>query len=124
MHLQARLRIHDAYRRFASGFCWQGQARRAEPAFWLNVALFAQRDAVAAALTRAGIETRPVFYPLHHLPPYGALGRPEAYPVARHVSARGLCLPSHAGLTTEDVHGICELAQAVVAEAVSEAVAV
>jgi perosamine synthetase len=124
LHLQARLRVHDAYRRFAPGLCWQGQARRAEPAYWLNVALFAERDAVAAALARAGIETRPVFYPLHHLPPYADLGPPGAYPVARHVSARGLCLPSHAGLTAEDVHGICELAQAVVAETVTEAVLV
>jgi perosamine synthetase len=60
-----------------------------------------QRDDVLARLAAAGIETRPVFHPMHHLPPY----REEdgRYPVAERISAAGINLPSHAGLGEADI---------------------
>ena len=49
-----------------------------------------------------GIETRPVFYPLHTLPPY----RNEAhgsFPRAELCGARGINLPTHGRLTASDL---------------------
>jgi perosamine synthetase len=57
-------------------------------------------------LFESGIETRPVFYPMHVLPPY----RDSAvnHPVAERLCARGISLPSHGLLTHDDVEYIAE----------------
>ena len=59
-----------------------------------------KRDAVMRQLDEAGIETRPVFYPMHVLPPYK---EDTAYPVADEWAQRGINLPTHQGLTHADV---------------------
>ncbi|WP_431108537.1 DegT/DnrJ/EryC1/StrS family aminotransferase [Variovorax paradoxus] len=59
-----------------------------------------QRDALMRALDDTGIETRPVFYPMHVLPPYK---EDTAYPVADEWAQRGLNLPTHQYLTRDDV---------------------
>ena len=75
-------------------------------AYWLytvilNAAVTVGRDELMSDLAAVGIETRPVFYPMHVLPPYF---EPDAhYPVADRLSARGLSLPTHIGLTESDV---------------------
>ena len=48
------------------------------------------RDEVAALLADKGIETRPLFYPVHVMPPYKSTG---SFPVAETISMRGLSLP-------------------------------
>jgi perosamine synthetase len=60
-----------------------------------------QRDRVIGSLAQEGIETRPVFHPLHHLPPYLQLDR--SYPVAERLGATGISLPTHLGLTESDI---------------------
>lgn len=54
-----------------------------------------------AALDGDGIETRPVFIPLHTMPPYYRQG--EHHPVAEHLAANGISLPMHGLLTRDDV---------------------
>jgi perosamine synthetase len=54
-------------------------------------------------LDQAGIETRPVFYPMHVLPPYK---EDAAYAVADEWAQRGLNLPTHPYLTRADVDRI------------------
>jgi perosamine synthetase len=61
------------------------------------------RDAVIIALDEAGIETRPVFYPMHVLPPYK---EDAAYPAADLWAQRGINLPTHQDLTPDDVKRI------------------
>ena len=62
------------------------------------------RDEFMAGLAEAGIETRPVFYPMHLLPPYEEpAGR---YPVAEAVARRGISLPTHSLLSEEDIRYI------------------
>jgi perosamine synthetase len=63
-----------------------------------------RRDAVMSDMSAKGIETRPVFYPMHQLPPY----KDDAghYPVADRLSASGINLPTHAGLTEDDIDRI------------------
>jgi perosamine synthetase len=63
----------------------------------------AERDAVMRALDEQGIETRPVFYPMHVLPPYL---EDTAYPVADEWAQRGMNLPTHQFLTRDDINRI------------------
>jgi len=66
------------------------------------------RDDVMATLGGHGIETRPVFYPMHVLPPYVSSANGQNFPVADRISSRGITLPTWAGLKREDVDFICE----------------
>jgi perosamine synthetase len=77
---------------------------------WMQIVLLAngdaeKRDAVMARLDEAGIETRPVFYPMHLLPPYEE--NATRYPNATSCAARGLNLPTHPRLTEPDIVRIC-----------------
>jgi perosamine synthetase len=63
----------------------------------------ADRDQVMSALQSQEIETRPVFYPAHHMPMYA---RPLNLPVAESIAARGISLPSYPGLTGQDVERV------------------
>ena len=65
-----------------------------------------ERDGVMAHLQRAGIETRPFFYPCHTLPPYAAGAGAADCPRAELLSARGLSLPTWVGMTREHVHRV------------------
>jgi perosamine synthetase len=59
-----------------------------------------ERNAVMRALDQQGIETRPVFYPMHVLPPYL---EDKAYPVADEWAQRGINLPTHQFLRPDDI---------------------
>ena len=78
----------------------------ARHAYWLYTVLLndtidCSRDEVIRALAAGGIETRPVFYPMHIMPPYR---EPDgAYPVAERLGSRGLSLPTHGQLNEDDV---------------------
>ncbi len=77
---------------------------------WLSVFLFpdeAARDTVAAQLTAANIESRPVWKPLH-LQPVFRKCRVYGGAVAEDHFRRGLCLPSGAGLTQKQLMRIAE----------------
>lgn len=64
-----------------------------------------ERDSVMQMLDRVDIETRPVFYPMHVLPPY----KEDSYfPVADLWAKRGINLPTHQLLTCADVERIAD----------------
>jgi perosamine synthetase len=65
-----------------------------------------QRDVVRTHLDNEGIETRPLFYPVHTMPMYSA--QYQRHPVAENLGWRGLNLPSYPGLKTEEIEFICE----------------
>jgi perosamine synthetase len=65
----------------------------------------AKRDAVMANLEAEGIETRPLFHPMHHLPPYQSPTQ-GPFPHAEAASARGINLPTHAGLSNSSLDRI------------------
>jgi perosamine synthetase len=82
------------------------EAPWARHAYWLYTVVLGgdvavERDAVMGGLAAVGIETRPVFYPMHVMEPYYE-GRGR-YPVAERLSERGLSLPTHVGMKREDV---------------------
>jgi perosamine synthetase len=66
----------------------------------------ADRDALRAALLHDGIETRPLFYPVHQMSMYAAPG--QHFPVADEIASRGINLPSYPALTRDDITFICE----------------
>jgi perosamine synthetase len=78
---------------------------------WLYTVILSEdvvrsRDEVVAALEADGIETRPVFYAVHRLPPYRD---PTAkMPVSERLSANGISLPTHGHLTDDDIGYIAE----------------
>lgn len=72
-----------------------------------------RRDRVMALLKERGVDSRPVFYPMHVLP---AFLSDAPFPVADDWSARGISLPLHTALTTDDVDYVCDaLAEAITA---------
>ncbi len=76
-----------------------------EHSYWMCSILLddpAERDPLRNHLALHGIETRPVFYPLHELPMYA--GSNEQHPVAENLSKRGINLPSWPGLTNENLN--------------------
>ncbi|HEV7159123.1 MAG TPA: DegT/DnrJ/EryC1/StrS family aminotransferase [Caulobacteraceae bacterium] len=110
-HLAARRRIAEGYARrlaplsprisLAPSRVW------AQSVHWMVAVMLSQaqnRDQVIAAMAADGIETRPVFHPMHMMPPYA---ESAAYPNAERRSAAGLCLPTHAGLSEADLDRVC-----------------
>ncbi len=66
-----------------------------------------KRSELDAKLKEHGIDRRPLFYPLHHMPPYkGYVSKNEKFPVAEDISYRGLQIPSSLSLTKEDIKSI------------------
>src|SRR5665213_281990 len=63
-------------------------------------------ERLMASLAADGIETRPVFIPIHTMPPY--LKKGETYPVAEKLARNGISLPMHSLLTKNDVEYIAE----------------
>lgn len=89
----------------------QTEAAWTHHAYWMftvliDPAITSQRDAIMRRLYDEGIETRPIFYPLSSLPPYSAANAQRRMPVATDLAARGICLPTWAGLTRYDVRRI------------------
>jgi perosamine synthetase len=113
----ARRRANAALYRAALADCTGlellGEQPWARHAYWMNCVLLAkdtpiERDALIAALAAQGIETRPVFYPLHTLPIYRDAAQKGLFPIAEALAARGLNLPSSALLTAEEIAYVVE----------------
>jgi perosamine synthetase len=65
-----------------------------------------QRDTVREHLSEAGIETRPVFYPVHTMPMYTQ--KYQKHQVAEDIGWRGINLPSYPDLSPEQIDYICD----------------
>lgn len=64
------------------------------------------RDSLREHLTQAGIETRPVFYPVHTMPMYSQ--QYQRHKFAEDIGWRGINLPSYPALTQEQIEYICQ----------------
>jgi perosamine synthetase len=65
------------------------------------------RDDLIARLDEDGIETRPVFHPVHTLPPYQTDVEMH-FPVSERLGRQGISLPTHSRLSEDDVAYVCE----------------
>jgi len=91
------------------------QAEWAKSVYWLYSICLPEnfdRDQIMAQLLEQGIETRPFFHPMHHLPPYYQCDGDSTLPITTSLSARGINLPSSALLKREDISYIARALQA------------
>ncbi|MBI1194824.1 MAG: aminotransferase class I/II-fold pyridoxal phosphate-dependent enzyme [Gammaproteobacteria bacterium] len=65
------------------------------------------RDRTMRLLEENGIETRPLFWPVHILPPYQSLG--ASCPVAERIAPRGINLPSGGHIGEDEIRRIAGL---------------
>jgi perosamine synthetase len=65
-----------------------------------------QRDDLIEFLSLQGIETRPVFFPIHMMPPYINFGKAEELTVSMAVSEHGISLPSSVNLTESEIEHV------------------
>lgn len=112
-HLEARRRVIAGYQARLARLSHRLQLPVAEnwagSVWWMYTVLVddpSRRDAVMAAMAQDGIETRPIFHPMHTLPPYAEPADP--YPNAVWAGARGINLPTHGGLTDHDLDRVVE----------------
>lgn len=73
----------------------------------------AERDELIQKLAANGIETRPVFYPLHEMPPYEDFAEGKMFPNSTQISYSGISLPSSTTLKPEEIQNIVETIKAV-----------
>ncbi len=69
------------------------------------------RDEIMRRLGEAGIDTRPLFYPLHEMPPYKAFAGNRDFAATIELSAQGFSLPSGVGLADDEIDYICATLQ-------------
>jgi len=120
-HMEQRKRIADLYKKFLSGtekyMKLQKEPEGFKSVYWMsNVVLqekvTKERDKVMEEMEQCNIEMRPIFYPMHIMPPY--FDDSISFPVAEKVASRGISLPSHAMLTEEDVKYVCDCLKKIV----------
>lgn len=113
-HIGRRREIFAWYHELLAGVPgveWQPTADWAVHACWMFTALLApqfDRDTVATRLHADGIETRPVFPPMHLLPPYAHLAAAGSLPIGEDLSRRGLNLPTGAHVARADIERVCD----------------
>jgi perosamine synthetase len=123
-HMRRRREVATAYLKLLGdvpGLRPQGESELVQHAYWMFTVILdemrAGRDEVMKQLGERGIETRPVFYPLHILPPYREAARGGEFPVAERLAGRGISLPTWAGLNRENIDYICGSLRAVLEKA-------
>lgn len=89
--------------------------------YWLYTFLIKEdspfdRDELMSYMTDRSIETRPVFYPLHVMPPYRNFGNPKDLTFSKSISDRGVSLPSSVNLTEGEIEYICRTIEEFVEE--------
>ena len=116
LHLAKRKLIAEGYNRrltrYSDRFLLPTAEAWADHAYWmytiiLRESLMVDRDKVMRDLDEVGIETRPVFWPMHVLPPYRDTTG-EAFPRAEFCSSRGISLPTHGLLTENDMDRVVD----------------
>lgn len=117
--LQRKRNVAHWYARSLEGVPVQvhGEVGPVVHSYWMVsilVEAVADRDPLRRKLADVGIETRPVFYPLHTMPMYAS--RYQKHPVAEDLGWRGITLPSYPELKEEEVASICDVIRRYYAE--------
>lgn len=100
---------------------FQHEAPNTEHSWWMVSVLTPtahDRDILRSELRRAGIETRPTFYPVHTMPMYSQ--RYERHRIAESLGLRGINLPSYPALGDDQIEEICHIIGNVAARFPSE----
>ena len=86
--------------------------------FWLYTALLSEdagisRNELIEKLLRNGVETRPVFYPLHEMPPYKGYPTKSDFHNSNRISKQGISLPSSVNITEQEIENISRALNAI-----------
>lgn len=115
-HIERRRENARLYKKFLGndmGIILQPEKMWAKNVYWMTSILLGdncpiERDDMLLKLADMGIETRPVFYPMHILPMYCDSNKDNEFIVSERIAKNGLNLPSSSTLTHEDISFICE----------------
>lgn len=116
-HINEHIRVAEWYKEELKDLLDEGKAEEqkitegARTVWWMYSILLGRevkisRDDLMEKLSQLGIETRPLFYPLHIMPAYK--DESANCPVSEDIASRGINLPTHAGLTKDDIKYICD----------------
>jgi perosamine synthetase len=110
--LSKKRKIADWYARELNGVpvVFHRETADVRHSYWMCSILVDEpktRDSLSRSLEEEGIETRPLFSPVHTMPMYAERG--EVHPVAERLAPRGINLPSWPGLQRAQVRHICEV---------------
>jgi perosamine synthetase len=108
--MAGKISIASQYGKSFENTCieFQGEADHTLNSYWMCSILIPHagaRNDLRAYLSQSGIETRPLFYPVHSMPMYSKFANGD-YPVASDISSRGINLPSYPDLRNADVQFI------------------
>ena len=108
--LSKKRHVAELYRKLLEGsnFEVHGEIGNVYHSYWMVSILVSQanqRDVVREHLKQAGIETRPVFYPVHTMPMYSH--KFQKHKVAEDIGWRGINLPSYPDLSPEQIDYVC-----------------
>lgn len=93
------------------GLTIPAEAEWAKSIFWLYSILIDEgmtgisAEGLMESLSKNGVDTRPLFYPLNIQPPYDGMGR--AFPVSEKVAREGVSLPTSYSYDQEDIERVC-----------------
>jgi len=74
----------------------------------LPLELAAKRDEIIGMMIKNGVEARPIFYPMHRMPPYAPfVAAGQTYPVSDAVADAGISLPSGVNMSESDIEKVC-----------------
>ncbi|MEB3123601.1 MAG: DegT/DnrJ/EryC1/StrS family aminotransferase [Snowella sp.] len=109
--LEKKRKIAELYRQLLldTEFTVHSEIGNVSHSYWMVCILVPQgnqRDQIREHLAKAGIETRPVFYPVHTMPMYSQ--KYQRHKVAEDIGWRGINLPSYPDLSEEQVKYICK----------------
>lgn len=114
--LEDKRRVSEAYHRAVADVPWLKRppcASWADNVYWLYTVLVdpagpLARDEVLGKLKANGIESRPIFFPLHEMPPYYVPEPGGRFDVSTSVSRRGISLPSAPRLQDGEVQRVVD----------------
>ena len=114
--VNAKIRIATTYNKHFSKYNYlqlPNQDPNTVNSYWLYTLLVTSdapfsRDELLNYLSSCGIESRPIFFPIHSMPPYINFGNSEKLLNSQFISKTGISLPSSVNLTEEDQDYICK----------------
>ena len=104
---------HDALQSI-EGIRLPSEAPWATSSYWLYTILLHQdceigRDDLIHRLSANGVEARPVFYPMHAMPPYAHFKGTRSLKVTENISKQGISLPSASTISESQVYEIASI---------------
>ncbi len=100
--------LYNSLLKHVNGIRVPAEEKWARNVYWMYSVLIdyrINRDDLMKKLEVEGIDTRPLFYPIHIMPPY--MG--GVYPIAEVLSKMGMSLPSSANLKIREIERICDV---------------